>query len=325
MQKLKEEKAKQKELEREAVVKPGNPILEYLSRAYNLVFYGSLGSGKTMMANLTTKYIVDKQSRIDYDNRRMYRYINPGYIRDLEKLEYDEKLNIHSEVTLEDEWGFTSRDLWDYLTQKKKTIENSVYFVDEIGTKLGKDQYYKQLSEKDPDYINAEDTARYARQDTNSRFIATEQDRDNIWRPIREKGFIGVEMCGVRSWIIGKGKVVRFIKNYLLKIMPGIFTINVSEVLALEFGLKNKVIAFLKMLLPAYFLIPKQYYIKKIKISKDIAYDYTQFKIHFILNGEKKFLIFTNEDIYKYNTRGHRDKYNAKFDEYGNRKFVKEQ
>ena len=323
--KEKEEKELEAELEKQAVVKPGNPILEYITSRFNVVCYGGLGCGKTLMANLLAKYIINKQEIFDYKNRRQLKYTNPQYLKDLEQLQENCKLNIYSEVDLLDHnTGFTSNELWDYLTQKKKTVENGIYFVDEIGTKFGKDQYNIQQREQSVEYKMAEQTARYARQDTNSRFIATEQDEENIWKPIREKGFVGIKMLGVQTWITKKGKVARAFKNFWLKCAPALLTINSKEVLAVELGRRNKTKAIFKLLLPAYFLLPKQYYIKKIEIAKQIKFDYTQFKINFELNGERKFLLFTNEDIYIYNSRGHKDIYNSKFDENGNRKFVKE-
>lgn len=317
-----EQKEIEKELESEAVVRPGNSVLEFLASKYNIVFYGGLGCGKTLMANLVTKYIVNKQENENYKNRRQIKFINPQLLKDLEKLDQEQKINVYSEIELEDpETGYKSFELWDYLTQKKRAIENGIYFVDEIGTKFGKDKTYEQIGKnKTTDYTLASESARYARQDANIRFIATEQDEENIWKPIREKGFIGVHMLGVSTWLTKKGIFVKKLKNFWLKFLPGFLTINSAEVLTVQLTKEKRFKAFLKLLLPAYFLLPKQYYIKKVKIAKSVKFKYTQFKANFEINGEYKYLLFTNADIYKYNTRAHKEIYNSKFDENGNRR-----
>ena len=322
-QKEREDAELEKEMDKQAKVCQGNPILEKLASRYNVIFCGGLGCGKTLVANLLVKYIHDKHELQNYKNRRMLRYTNPQYVFELEKLIEEQKLNVYSDIRFEDpDTGFTAHELWPYLTQQKKTIENGIYFADEIGTKLGKDQHQKQLAEKDPQYIAAAETARFARQDTNTVFIGTEQDEENIWKPIREKGFLAVKMHGVKTWLMKRGKVFKKIKNFWLNVMPGLLTLNVAEVLAIEFERKNKFKAFLKLLLPAYFLTPKPYYIKRIEIAKKIKFKYTKFKAFLEFEGNFNYLIFTNKDIYQYNTRGHREIYNSRFDENGNRKYA---
>lgn len=318
----KEQKQIEKELEAEAIVRPGNTILEYLASKYNIVFCGGLGCGKTLTANMVTKYIVSKKNYENYKNRRQIKFINPQLLKDLEKLDKEQKINVYSEIELEDPvTGYKSFELWDYLTQKKRTIENGIYFVDEIGTKFGKEKTYEQIGKnKTADYTLASESARYARQDANIRFIATEQDAENIWKPIREKGFISVKMLGVNTWLTKKGIFLKRFKNFCLKCLPAWLTINSGEVMAVQFSKSNKLKTFFKLLIPAYFLLPKQYYIKKVKIAKKIKFKYTQFKSNFELNGEYKYLLFTNADIYKYNTRAHKEIYNNKFDENGNRR-----
>lgn len=319
---LEKKKAEQEEQEREleAIVSPGNKILEYLSEKFTLVFWGSLGSGKTLLANVVAYYILKKQQLQDHKMRRQLFYTNPGYLEDLEKLQVQSKLNIYSEIELEDfDTGFNSFELWEYITQKKRTIENGIYFMDEIGTKFGKEKF-QEGAIKDPEYRIAEKTVRFARQDANIKIIATEQDKDNIWKPIRDKGFTDIQCLGVSSWLTPKGLRVRKFKNFCLKCLPAWLTINMQEQLAISFGKLNKFKTILKSLLPAYFLLPKPYYVKKIKIAKAIKFKYTRIKVNFILDGGYQYLIFTNNDILKYNTRGHKEIYLNQFDENGNRR-----
>ena len=322
-QKEKEDKEKEKELERDAYVRPGNPVLENLYTKHNVIFYGGLGCGKTLVANLLAKYIEDKNADNDYKYRRQLKYTNPGYLADRERLAEERKLNVYSQISLEDPvTGYTNQDLWSVLTQRKRAVENGVYLADEIGEKFGKDTRFEQTGKsRTYDYAMAEESVRFARQDANIKFIGTEQAEDNIWKPIRDKGFLGVKMHGVKTWITTKGKVLQKLKNILLLVLPGIITLNSREVISCQFGKKNKWKSFAILLLPAYFT-PKQYYIKKIKIAKKIKFRYTIFKAYMEYNKELHYLIFTNNDIFKYNTRGHKEEYLKKFDADGNNRYV---
>lgn len=319
--KEKEEAEREAEIEANATVQPGNPFLDYLAQRYNVVFYGGLGCGKTMAMNLFAKYLYNRQEQIDYKNRRLYKYTKPQLLKEKEQLIEEGKLNIYSNIELEDiSTGLTNRELMPYLTQQKCATENAIYAMDEIGEKFGKEQSNLQRGKnKTYEYAMAEKSVRFARQDLNIHFICTEQSQDNIWKPIRDKGFVAVHCLGVSHWLTGKGKKIKTLKNLILKIMPGIFTLNVQELLAIEFGTLNKIKSFLKMLLPAYFLQPKAYYIKKMKIDKQINYDYTKFKINYEFNGDYGYLLFDNYDLLKYNTRGHQEKYKIQFDENGDR------
>lgn len=321
--KAKEDKEKEKQLESEAIVRQGNPVLEFLYGKHNVIFYGGLGCGKTLVANLLAKYITDKNAINDYKYRRQLKYTNPNYLADREKLTEERKLNVYSQIYLEDpNTGFTNQELWPVLTQRKRAIENGVYLADEIGEKFGKDIRFEQTGKnRSYDYTMAEESVRFARQDANIKFIGTEQAEDNIWKPIRDKGFLGVKMHGVKTWIDSKGKVLQKTKNILLLVVPAIFTLNVGEVLATQFGKKNKAKAFLKLLLPAYFT-PRQYYLKKIKIAKDIKFNHTVFKAYLEYNKEIHYLIFTNVNIFKYNTHGHKEEYLKRFDANGNNRYM---
>ena len=313
----------EEEMERNAIVAPGNPLLESLSKIYNLIFCGGLGSGKTLAANLTTKYIRDKQEMYDWENRRMLKYINPAYIEKVYQMAEDGKMPVYSNIDLTDVYtGASNIELWPYLTQQKMAMENGIYFMDEIGTKLGKDQYWIQGKHVSDEYQAATESARFARQDANIRFIATEQNEDNIYKPIREKGFAIIRTFGVTHWITEKGKKKQWWKNFWLNALPGIFTLDVTRLLRIELGFINKLKTFAKCLLPAYFLQPKAYYSKKIEIINKIKFEYSMFKLKLEFQEKQYYLVFTNYDIYKYNTRGHKEIYQSRFDSEGNRKHV---
>ncbi len=315
--KKKEEERKKKEVERYCKVSVKNPYLAQLTAQYNIIVWGRLGSGKTLFANLLCHYLNEIYNKKDKKSRRYNKYMREDYVEDLKKLEKEKRLRVYSSIGLKSGDKVNS-DLWPYLTQQKRFIEHGIIFTDELGTALGKDLYFSQVKNS----IEVErivEMSRYARQNCDVKWIGTEQSCDNIFKPIRDRGFCEIEalktFVGVSKW----GKFKRGLVNFVRLILPGFLTLNLKKVFEKKLFKNDIFLTTLKMLLPSYFLLPREFYIKKTVTAAKIKKKHTRYATLINFYGKQMFFKFSNKDIFAYNTRQNRANYLKQFDKEGNR------
>lgn len=315
---LKKERAKIKESKKHSKVKLGNPYLEAILKQYNIIVFGRLGSGKTLFANLLGHYLVKKRTKEDKRNKRYNHYMNPDYESDLNKIKANKKLRVYSNIPLKDNKGNTSQELWPYLIQEKRAIEKGVFITDEWGTNLGKDLWFSQ----DKNSVEVErivDMSRYLRQNLEITWIGTEQSRDNIFKPIRDRGFTEVEALKTFVGISKFGKLKRGIINLIRFLLPGYLTVNCKKIFEKTLFKQDKIKVAFKLLLPTYFLLPREYYIAKTTCSSKVKKKHTKYATLINFYGKEMLFKFSNKEIFAYNTRQNREKYLKQFDKEGNR------
>lgn len=322
--KKQEEKAKRilkrknkKKTEKFSKVYIGNPILEMLVKSYLIIIYGTLGAGKTLLANLLAKYLSDKYAIEDKQNKRYYKYMRPGYMEELKQLEEKEQLRVYSNLKLIEN-GRRSQELWEYVTQQKRAMYRGIYLWDEIGTYAGKDLYYDN-DKYSPEVEGIVNSSRFNRQDRDIKWIATEHNKDNLFKPIRNREF--AEIHALRTYVsISKlGKFKRKVLSFKNVILPGYFTLNAYQEFENCMFWTDKLKTALKMLLPAYCLMPKSYYIKKTKTNSKIKEKYSWFKIILDYYGHEFMFRFKKEQIFDYSTTAHESVYLKQFDKNGDR------
>lgn len=312
-----EQRAKEKAAAKHSVVRHGNQIIERILMSYNIIIFGALGAGKSLLANMLIFYLNEKYKRLDKRGRRFNKYMKPGYVADLAKLEENKKLRVYSNIVLRDSEGRTEQDIWPFLFQEKPFVENGIIFVDEQGEIMGKDLYYRQVREQDARWEWAANTARYGRQIRNLKWIATEHDADNIWKPIRDKGFLGIHALRTYVTISTWGKFTRTMQSITSAILPALLTVNLIAEYRKAFRLTDKLLLSLKLLLPAYFTLPFVYYRNRIAKNQSTKANHTQFRVFYNYNGFEGFFKFGTNQIFKYNTRGAEIEYNKRFNQEG--------
>lgn len=315
--KKKEETRKKKEAEKYCKVNLKNPYLAQLTAQYNIIVWGRLGSGKTLFANLLCHYLSEKYKKEDKKNRRYNKYMREDYVSDLNILQKERRLRVYSNIGLK-EGNKVNSELWPYLTQQKRFIERGIIFTDELGSSLGKDLYFSQ-EKNSVEVERIVDMSRYARQNCDVKWIGTEQSCDNIFKPIRDRGFTEIEalktFVGISKW----GKFKRGVVNTVRLILPGFLTLKLKKVFEKQLFKKDKFLTMLKMLLPAYYLLPRDYYIAKTKTYAKIKNKNTRFATLINFYGKQMMFKFSNKDIFAYNTRQNRANYLKIFDKEGNR------
>lgn len=317
------EKERQLLIEKYANVKQGNPIMESIIKYYNIIVWGTLGAGKTLLANLIGKYLLDKIEKDDKKNARYNKYMRADYLKEKERLQKNNELPLSSNIKLKASDGRVAGDLWLYMTQQKKQIEKAIEIWDEIGTWAGKDLYYNSDLKNTWEVQKIDEHFRYKRQDAGVITIGTEQGRDNIFKPIRDKGFLEIQALRTYTYVTPKGKKIRSIKSFFNTILPAFITLDLKKIFQKCFDKTDKRRVLSRIWLPAYFLLPREYYLKKTKINSEIKEKYLEFKTIFAIAGNEHMFKFDKSDILNYDTEGHRKKYNEQFNDEGENKYVK--
>lgn len=335
--KRKAEEAKKKAaMEKYCKVYIGNPIIESIIKSFNIIIYGSLGTGKSLFANLLAFYILKKQAIIDKKMHRQNSFIDKQYLLDLERLEKENKLRVYSTMDLCDCEGRKSNDLIPYLLQEKKVVKHGVEVADELATFLGKARPGQESAFTEEGLERIYDSLRYNRQNGEIYFIGTEHDKENIIKPAREKGFLGIQALRTYVSISRFGQLKNYFNKIGIKYLPGILTYNWLPELRKRLFKKDRWIFFLKLLIPqSLFSITwfgrfrdeymgQLYYINKAKSFKKIENKHKRFKV--IINlADKEFMFnFGKEWIFDYNTNQNREQYEKQFDEEGNNKWRKQ-
>jgi len=312
------EKEKRKLAEAFSEVYVGNPYLEMILKQYNIIVYGALGAGKTLFANLLCYYLNLKYYLVDRKNRLYNKYMNPEYEKELLTLQEKNLLRVYSNIPLADEFGNKSQELWPYLTQEKRFIEKGIVFTDEFGTSLGKDLYYSQAKNT----IEVErivEMSRFARQNREIKWIGTEQSRDNIFKPIRDRGFTEVQALKTFVNLSKWGKIKRRVLSICRMALPAYFTVNWKKAFQKTLFTADKIKLGLKLLCPAFCFCKREYFIAKTETNKKIKDKYNVFTVIIDFYGNEMLFKFKNDQIFKYNTRQNKDAYLKQFNKEGDR------
>ena len=313
--KKKEAKKLEKQKWKYARVTSENPLLNSIVKSgHFIVIDGVPGAGKTIMANLLTKFVLEKRKDDIHKKRRFYKYTNPKVLKEEETLIEDGKLATYSNLDIKDKEKRTNKELMPYLLMQRKAV------IDEIGQYMGKDLYYES-GKGNPLVMNLENIFRFIRHYLEGYIIATEQDGENIYIGIRRIGYTSISIPEKTKVFLSKaGKKVLKLKNILNFILPGFLTINYKRVFRNILFKLDSLKTILKLLLPTYFMLPKEYYAKRKEIFEKTNKKYLRFVTKFTFNNAEYYIRYTNADIYEYNTRAHKDEYDKAFNKDGTAK-----
>ena len=323
--KKREQKRIEKQKWKYAHIGQGNPLIENIIQSRFIIFWGQKGSGKTILANLTARYLFERQETFNKKHKRYNKVMFPDYVADYKKIIDSGKLPVYTNrdliFTYEDKKRkLISEDFTPYLTLKKKAIYHPIFMVDEFGSNFPKEMYYEYQANPDPTVAEMKELFKKDRHYLNGWILGTEQDGENIFIGFRQNGYARVKALGTVVSLDKKGKFVRGFKNFWSAILPAFLTLNMYKIRKKELFTKDKILSFFKALLPAYFFFPKDYYTKKQELSNKINYKYQRYLVHLEFNGAEYIIRFTNDDIFQYNTHAYKHEYDEKFDKNGNRK-----
>ena len=319
--KRKEAKKAEKIKWKYARVTMDNPLLNSIVNSGHFIVFGGVpGAGKTIMANLLTKFVLDKREDDLHKKSRYYRYTNPKILKEEQSLIEDNRLATYSNLEIKDEEKRTNKELMPYLLMQRKAVQKCVFLIDEIGQYMGKDLYFES-GKGNPLIENLEKIFRFIRHYLNGYIIATEQDIDNIYIGIRRIGYTKIFLPEKTKVMLSPfGKKMLKIKNFLNFILPGILTINYRRVFNNILYKSDKIKTILKLLLPTYFMLPKEYYARRKDIFVRNNTKHLRFITKFIFENAEYYIRYTNADIYSYNTRAHQDEYEKAFNKDGTAK-----
>lgn len=321
-------KREQKRLEKlkwkYAHVTEGNPLLERIISSRFIVFMGSLGKGKSILMNLTARYIYNKQDNYNCKHRRYNRIMLADYVSEYETLKEQNKLPIYSNLDFvltntNGKESKKSQELFPIITLQKRAIYSGVICIDEVASLFPKEMYYENASNPDPLVEEMKEFFKKGRHYFNGWILGTEQDGQDIFIGFRKNGYALITALGTIVSLSTKGKMKKRWTNFWNAILPACFTLNLKKLWQKQLFLKNKILFFLKILLPAYFFFPKDYYVKKKKITEKINQKYQQYQTHLAFENAEYYIRYTNADIFQYDTRAYKNEYSAKFDKNGNR------
>lgn len=320
-QKKKELKKQEKLKWKHAKVTLNNFLLNSITQHHEIILSGEPGTGKSIMMNLITKFIVSKTEDEFYRLRRYYRIMQPEYFKERLWLMRQQLLPVYSELAFRDyKTKARNQEFWQYFLMHKKAIYKGVFCKDEFGEDFGKDFFF-QKGEVLPAVQEIEKLFRKIRHYMNGWIIGTEQDKDNIYIGFRRIGYAKVTTLRTLVQLSPFGKIKRKILNFFNLIMPAFLTINYKRTYAKIFK-RDIVFTFFKSLLPSYILLPKEYYTQKKAIDSKVKLKHQRFTTRFQYENAEYFMRYTLKDIYDYDTRAYKDEYASMFDKHGNRKGV---
>ena len=318
--KKKEAKKLEKQKWKYARVTSDNPLLNSIvNNGHFIVIAAVPGAGKTIMANLLTKFVLDKREEDLHRKRRYYKYTSPKTLEEEQVLIEENKLATYSNLDIKGNGNRTNKELMPYLLMQRKAVQKCVFLVDEIGNYMGKDLLYAGVR-GNPLVENLEKIFRFIRQYLNGYIIATEQDGENIYIGIRRIGYTSLFCSSTVIQLSKFGKRILKLKNFLNFILPGFMTINYKRVFNNILFKADKVKTIFKLLLPTYFMLPKEYYARRKNIYAKVCKKYQRFITKFTFNNAEYYIRDTNADIYEYNTRAHLNEYNNSFNKDGTAK-----
>lgn len=321
--KKREQKRIEKQKWKYAHIQNGNPLLENITTTRFIIIEGDKGSGKTLIMNLVSHYLYDKQADFNKKHKRYNRVMNSDYAKEYNNLKEQNKLPIYSnlEFVEKDKKGIKkSQDLIPYLTLRKKAIYHPIFIIDEFSSLFPKEMYYENQANPDPVVAEMKELFKKDRHYLNGWILGTEQDGEDMFKGFRQNGYARVKSLRTIVSLDKKGKFVRGFKNFWNAILPAFLTLNMFKIRKKELFIKDKILSFFKALLPAYIFYPREYYLKKQELSNKINDKYQRYLVHLIFNGVEYYVRFTNDDIFQYDTHAYKHEYDEKFDKNGNRK-----
>ena len=324
-----QEKRKQKRIEKQkwkfVNVNIKNPLLKQITKARFIVLKGIWGAGKSILMNVIAHFLFTNIERHNKKNKRYQKSMNPDYFKQYLDLQKQGKLPVYSNLDFvySDKKGkLKKQDIVPFITLQKKAIYKAIFAIDEISSLFPKEMYQEQQANPDPIVEEMKELFKKFRHYTDGWILATEQDGEDIYKGFRKNGYALVTAKQTIVKINLKGKIVRFLSNLRQFILPAYMTTNVRELMAEQLFVGDKFKTFLKSLFPAYYLLPRQYYITKQQISNKAKQKYQEFLTLLEFEGQDYYLRYTNADIFAYDTRAYKNEYSAKFDKTGNRKVV---
>lgn len=315
----------QKKLEKEkwkfAKVDENNVLLNEITQSRFIIIKGDWGKGKSILMNIIAKFLYKKKEVQDNENKRYLKFIKPDYLEQLEKIDEEKKLPIYSNLDFKDvESGKVSQDLEPYIKLQKKAVPQAIFCIDEVASIFPKTMHYQNMTDENKEVVEQKELFKKFRHYTNGWIIGTEQDGQDIYVGFRKNGYVLITALGTVVKLTKWGKFKRLILNSINIFMPALLTINVrlerKKVLFKEDLFKF----YLKLLLPAYFSFPVNFYERKQKISNYINKKHQKYITKFEYNGKQYFFKYTNKEKFSYNTRAYKNEYDEKFDNNGNRK-----
>ena len=324
-------KKKQKELEREkwkyARLSLDNPLLVDISRIYMIMFSGPQGAGKSLLMNAVGHWLYRLKVEKDKNQHRFNKFMRPKYVQELRVLDEAGILPVYTnnnKITLTKEGKqLVSQDALQVLKRYKKGVEGSVHLLDEWGAEAGKKLYnqkHDEKSEKEQEIIA--ESMRYIRQDTQSHILMTEQDKDNVFIEYRRFGFAQIiakkTYTKISVWGQIKKKAITFFRN----ILPAFLTVDIVNEYKITMLNKDRFLLPFRLLFPSSWLLPTTYYTQQLATANEIDIRHRKYSVLFEYNGREYYVRFCNEDLFVYDTRGHKAQYEAEFDKSGNRKFI---
>lgn len=314
--KKKEEKSKWKY----ARITPDNIILKQIINNRLICFKGSPGTGKSIMMNILSKFIFDQRNEYNERNKRYNKIMRPDYLEVERKLIEDNKLPVYSNLEFKDiNLGRTSNELMPYIQMQKRAVKGGVLCIDENSSLFGKELYNQQQKEEDPIIKEMVELFKKIRHYINGWILMTEQGGQNIYIRFREAGFATVEALGTSVCLTSWGKFKRIFFNLCNILLPGWITANKKRVKQYTLFNDDRNKLKLKLLLPTYFLLPKEFYTRKKEINDKIKFKHTQFITRFRYNNQEFFLKYSNKDKFIYETRAYAGEYASKFNKNGER------
>lgn len=315
--KAQKQKEKEKKLEKLSWVYPGNPIVEMMTSECNIEVDGHKGAGKDLSCNMFAKYWCDKYETEDRKNKGFNKYLRPNYLKELKRLEDNKELRVATmNVEYNGQNGFKSGDLWQYITQKKKIVPNHVFVWSEIGKDGGKKLYYNTELKNTNEIRMIDDFFRLGRK-YKAKIFVNEQSGNNIYIEWRNTGFAKITALKTYKPMSKWGKCVRKLYFFSNAILPAWFTLKWQDIINKQLFAKDKWLTALKMLLPARFFLPRDYYINKIKINRATQLKYQWFKVRYDYYGQEILLQFRHNQIFNYDTDWGKKDYDKRFNEEG--------
>jgi len=303
-----------------------NPILLSLWQFYMIMFQGGLGSGKSFSSFFLARWFLKKRELDDKKFYRYNKYMNPNYIAENERMEKNNLLPLFCDI----EAGYikngelqNSQELESRLRAYKKFPQKSVAILEEIGLKNGKEIYNQKQNQKQNQVLDTKKQIfRFARQDTETHFIANEQDGNNLFIGFRRTGFKIITCKGCWHKLHPFGKFLKFIFNFIRKTLPAYFTINVKKELQQTLVFVDRIKLLFALFLPSYYSTPLTYYIQQTNFSNLVAHLFTTHYVKW--ESDKKEFVFAlkDSDLFKYDTHQHRSEYEKLFDKKGDRLFT---
>ena len=325
------EERKKKRLERKkerlkwryAKVKLDNPLLNQIISNRFIICKGGLGKGKSITMNLIAHFLVKSRERQNKKNVRYNKIMNYEYFVQEKTFKKNNILPIYSNLDFVEKKKH-KQDLLPYLCLQKRACYKAVFCIDEVSSMFPKDMYYATAGQSNPLLDEMKELFKKNRHYTNGWILGTEQDGDDIFIGFRKNGYALINCLGTAVKISTFGKILRKILNFFNLILPAFLTANYARLLRENLFLKDKCLMLLKMLLPSYYLLPKEYYTRKQEINNFIKLKFQKYATKFQFENNEYYIRYTNKDIYRYDTRAYKNEYAQLFDKNGERKKINE-